>query len=217
MSGAPDGTSFPWVSSLPFLSWGSERAWAGVGLSWVTPVPGRTREAGVAVGVRTWGSREAFGAWQAVQAADALDARKTWGAWNPRPAEVSFVAGPSCPPWLSLGPLQACQSWKACLPFGSGRALDAGHACYPGKADFAHCSFLPEEALQPWGSGHALLPLQPRPSWQIDGVSDVTEVTGGADLAIQARSPRSSLVAPTSCEPGKTDDAGGAGHAGESW
>lgn len=37
----------------------------------------------------------------------------TWGSWNPRPAEVSFVAGPSCPPWLSLGPLQACQSWEA--------------------------------------------------------------------------------------------------------
>lgn len=54
-----------------------------------------------------------------------------------------------------------------CLPFGSGRALDAGHACYPGKADFAHCSFLPEEALQPWKhrvlleAGEALHPWGP--------------------------------------------------------
>lgn len=35
-----------------------------------------------------------------------------------------------------------------CLPFGSGRALDARHAGYPREADFAHRSFLPEESLQ---------------------------------------------------------------------
>lgn len=37
----------------------------------------------------------------------------TWGAWNPRPAVVSFVAGQSHPPGLSLRPLQPCQSWEA--------------------------------------------------------------------------------------------------------
>lgn len=35
-----------------------------------------------------------------------------------------------------------------CLPFGSGRALDARHAGYPGEADFARRSSLPEESLQ---------------------------------------------------------------------
>lgn len=34
-----------------------------------------------------------------------------------------------------------------CLPFGSGGALDAWHACYPGEADFAHRSFFPKESL----------------------------------------------------------------------
>lgn len=42
-----------WGSALPFLSWGSGGAWKGVGLSWVTPVPGRPREAGVSVDVCT--------------------------------------------------------------------------------------------------------------------------------------------------------------------
>lgn len=44
-------------------------------LSAPSPMAGCGHVAGAAVG--TWGSREAFGAWQAVQAADAVDAGKT--------------------------------------------------------------------------------------------------------------------------------------------
>lgn len=101
------------------------------------------------------------------------------------------------------------------MPFESRGALDSSQAGDPWKADITLSASLAEESLLTWYSGGAPLPLQARAPGEIYRVSDVTEVTSGADLAEEACSPGNALVTPTAREALEPHDSGGAGHAGE--
>lgn len=92
-----------WGSALPFLSWGSGGAWKGVGLSWVTPVPGRPREAGVSVDVCTCAGGQAGSAPSTTRSTSPRAAGQRRPLGDPK-TENRTAAEEALAPWVALVP-----------------------------------------------------------------------------------------------------------------